>query len=306
MLILHNIMDAQKEVWKGLVVVICSHMTEKGGKSRSKYMRYLIESILDGSILPEKIIISYSQVTSNYSIWHRDVESLIPNHSLLKNPLYENMIEILFRGNMQISQMNHLIVTTHQLPETLQYVLLADDDDLISPKLISEYYQKWKELLCPPYFVFECGMTIGEPYDREKNSQISRFNMIKNHAPISSHFVIDEKTENLSTKVDTNYGGTLFSKNVLLYYLRYGITRGCNFSSTTADIFLKNFIANLNYFVEEGDDPLIVIQDPSLQIINVVIPDALYFWRKWRYCNLYVKSRKDMDKVVEGILEHGY
>jgi len=298
-------MDAQKEVWKGLAVVICSHMTEKRGKSRSRYMRWLIESILDGNILPEKIVVSYSQTTNNYSIWHRDVESLIPDHDLLKNPLRKNMIEISFRGDMQISQMNHLIVTAHQLPENLQYVLLVDDD-LISPRLISEYRRKWEELSRPPYFVFECGMTTGDTYDREENGKISRFDMIKTREPVSSVFDIDEKTENLADKVDTNYGGTLFSKDVLLYYLRYGLTIGGDFSSTTADMILKRFIVCLEYFVEEDSDPLLVTRDPSLRIINAVIPEALYFWRKWRHNNLYVKSRKDMDKVVRDILRYGY
>jgi len=46
----------KKDIWNGLAVVICSHLSSNRGIERSRYMRYLIQSILDGEVLPEKLL----------------------------------------------------------------------------------------------------------------------------------------------------------------------------------------------------------------------------------------------------------
>nr|QBK85885.1 MAG: hypothetical protein LCMAC101_04800 [Marseillevirus LCMAC101] len=279
-------MATQPEVWEGLAVVICSHLDKKYGSQRIEYIRDLIPNILEGDLLPEKIVISYTQVKEGYDCWKHDLRYIFS-----RDHIQDPRLEIICRGSVPISQMNQLLVTTYELPDSINCVLLVDDDDLISPQLLSTYKKIWDGSE-PEHFVFECGMTRGGGYE---DRNIRFFSQIKNMELMKDLF---------SKKVNTNYGGTLFSKSVLKYYFRYCISRGCNFAHMSADVSFKMCVANANHLVSENQDPLFVTNCESLKIFKAVVEKPLYFYRKWRYIP-YIKSYEDIQKIIDDIKKYG-
>jgi len=241
-------------VWKGLTAIICSHLNREYGNKRKEYISYMLNSLKKGTMLPGKVVISYTSKIGPLEISEE----------------YPFTVQIINRG-LKMAQMCQLLINIYE-EEVGTYILLLDDDDLCSPNLVQRNYENWIKNNEPSLFYFQSGTTEG--FGDERDHTATEFNNDWSFRDALGLFKVD-------------YGGSCCSLKVLKFYFKTIIWRCYNINLSASDVLLYRLgsIEVIDMTIDGdyySENPSVIDMVPDKKITKVKISEMLYFRRRWR------------------------